>query len=267
MPRLAVNGIELNYRLEGDGPETVVLVCGLGDDLTSWGGQMPDLLAAGYRVLRFDNRGIGESSKPNGPYSTKQMAQDTKALVDALGLARFHLLGYSMGGMIAQEYALAYGRDLASLTLGSTLAWPGPYCERLFAMWQAMAEAKGTAFAMRDVVLHCFTPPFFEREPALAAEFEKAYYETAQPTEAFLAQLGAIQSHDARDRVGRIEAPTLVLVGEEDVLIPVVQSRDLFARMPGAEWKAIPGAHASVWEFPKSFNAAVLDFLGRRRQS
>ena len=81
----SVNGIELNYRLEGDGEETIVLINGLADDLESWALQMDDFLAAGYRVLRFDNRGIGASSKPAGPYSSEMLAADTKALADSLG--------------------------------------------------------------------------------------------------------------------------------------------------------------------------------------
>src|SRR5580704_12991590 len=104
MPTAALEGIEINYRIEGDGPETVVLVNGLADDLETWGDQVPALLEAGYRVLRFDNRGVGLSSKPLGPYTTAMFAADTKALVDQLGVGDFHLLGVSMGGMIAQEY-------------------------------------------------------------------------------------------------------------------------------------------------------------------
>src|SRR4249920_2247788 len=116
MPVTRVNDIDVNYRLEGGGPETIVLVNGLADDLETWVEQMGDFLAAGYRVLRFDNRGIGKSGRPRGPYTTAQMAADVKALVDHLGLKKFHLVGVSMGGMIAQEYALAHGGDLKSLS-------------------------------------------------------------------------------------------------------------------------------------------------------
>ena len=120
MPVARVNGIELNYKLEGDGEETIVLINGLADDLETWVLQMDDLLDAGFRVLRFDNRGIGSSSKPAGPYSSRMLADDAKALADHLGLAGFHLMGISMGGMIAQEYAIAHGGDLRSLTLACT---------------------------------------------------------------------------------------------------------------------------------------------------
>src|SRR5262250_3914166 len=108
MPAARINDIDVNYRLEGQGPETIVLINGLADDLETWAFQMHDFLAAGYRVLRFDNRGIGASSKPAGPYSSRMLADDAKALADELGITGFHLMGVSMGGIIAQEYALAY---------------------------------------------------------------------------------------------------------------------------------------------------------------
>src|SRR5437870_12941595 len=99
MPIADVNGISLNYRLEGDGDETIVLVNGLADDLETWVFQVDALLAAGYRLLRFDNRGVGGSLMPPGPYTTELFAEDTKALVDELALRDFHLVGVSMGGM------------------------------------------------------------------------------------------------------------------------------------------------------------------------
>lgn len=139
MPMVTVNNVDLHYRLEGDGPETIVLINGLADDLETWMEQVPDFLGAGHRVLRFDNRGIGKSGRPKGPYTTALMAQDAKALVDHLKIRDFHLVGVSMGGMISQEYALAYGGDLRSLTLCCTYAAPGPFCSRMFKLWQDMA--------------------------------------------------------------------------------------------------------------------------------
>ena len=121
-----MNGIDLHYELDGDGPDTIVLINGLADDLETWVLQMEDLLGAGYRVLRFDNRGVGKSSAPPGPYTSRMLADDAKALVDELGLTGFHLMGTSMGGMIAQEYAINHGADLASATLLEHLRRAGP---------------------------------------------------------------------------------------------------------------------------------------------
>jgi 3-oxoadipate enol-lactonase len=258
-----VNGIEVNYKLEGDGPETIVLINGLADDLETWVLQMDDFLAAGYRVLRFDNRGVGQTTKPQGPYTSRMLADDAKALVDELGMRDFHLMGVSMGGMISQEYALAYGGDLRTLTLACTYAAPGPFCSRMFAMWQDLAPINGVPFIMRDVTLWAFTVPFFEEREDEAKEFEAEMAAMDMTVEAYLAQLNVIQTHDATGRLGQISTPTLVLVGEEDILIPVRLSKRLRNQIPGAEWATTRGGHACMWEHPSEFNRTYLDWIGR----
>jgi 3-oxoadipate enol-lactonase len=258
-----VNDIDVNYKLEGDGPETIVLINGLADDLESWAFQMDDLLGAGYRVLRFDNRGIGASAKPAGPYSSRMLADDAKALVDSLGITDFHLMGVSMGGMIAQEYALAYPGDLRTATFACTYAAPGPFCSRMFAMWELMAPVTGVPFIMRDVTLWAFTVPFFEERGEEAAEFETAMRYMDQPVHAYLAQLAVIQQHDTTARLGQLSVPALVLAGEQDILIPASLSRRLADQAPGAEWATTKGGHACLWEHPAEFNQAFLEFIKR----
>lgn len=260
MSTAEVNGISINYRLEGEGDETIVLVNGLADDLESWGYQTPALVEAGFRVLSFDNRGVGESDKPAGPYTTAQFAADAKALVDGLGVGGFHLVGVSMGGMIAQEYAIAYPGDVRSLTLACTYAAPGPFCSRMFAMWAEMAPVMGLRTVMQDVTLWAFTQEFFETRGDELAEFEEAMASLPQPVDAYLAQLSSIQTHDATARLGRITAPTLVLAGEVDILIPVELSRRLHQGIPGSQWSTVPGGHACCWEHPEPFNDAVIAF-------
>jgi 3-oxoadipate enol-lactonase len=258
-----VNGIELNYRLEGDGAETIVLINGLADDLESWVLQVDDFLAAGYRVLRFDNRGVGASSAPAGPYSSAMLAADAKALVDSLGVRDFHLMGVSMGGMIAQEYALSYPADLRSVTFACTYATPGPFCSRMFAMWADMAPVLGVPFVMRDVTLWAFTVSFFEQRGTELAEFETAMRYMTQPVHAYLAQLAVITEHDTTSRLGQITVPTLVLAGEEDILIPVSLSRRIHDAIPGSDWATTKGGHACCWEHPAEFNKTFLDFVRR----
>jgi pimeloyl-ACP methyl ester carboxylesterase len=263
MPFAAVNGIDVHYRVAGAGPETIVLVNGLADDLETWAFQEAELTAAGYRLLMFDNRGIGKTSKPAGPYSSRLLADDAKALVDHLGLTGFHLLGVSMGGMIVQEYALAYPEDLRSVIMACTYAAPGPFCSRMFAMWADAAPVLGIPFVMRDVTLWAFTTEFFSSRAGELAGFETAMRYMDQPVPAYLAQLAVIQQHDTTDRLGAITTPTLVLAGEQDILIPVSLSQELHKAIPGAEWQTVQGGHACIWEHPASFNNAVADFVRR----
>lgn len=261
MPYAQVNGINLHYRLEGQGPETLVLINGLADDLESWSEQMDDFLNAGFRVLRFDNRGIGKSERPAGVYTTRQMADDAKGLVDHLNIQDFHLLGVSMGGMIAQEYVLAYPADLRTVSLCATYAKPGPFCTRMFEFWRDIAPTVGAAEIMRDVTVWAFTQEFFEtREDELIA-FEADMKQLDQTPDEYLAQLNSIIMHDAHDRLDQIKTPTLVLAGDQDILIPVNLSRCLCAGITGAEWATTKGGHACLWEHPKPFNAQVLKFL------
>jgi pimeloyl-ACP methyl ester carboxylesterase len=263
LPTAQVNGISLNYQIDGEtgSKGTIVLINGLADDLTSWGFQVPALVEAGWRVLSFDNRGIGKSDRPAGRYTSRQMADDAKALVDQLGITGFHLMGVSMGGMISQEYAIAYPGDLKSVTLACTYGKADAFCQTMFAMWADIARRIDVPFVMRDVALWAFTGPFFSKRPDEAADFATAMAALDMDVETYLAQLNVIQQHDALSRVGGIKVPTLVLAGEEDILIPVRLSRELQQAIPSAKWKTTPGGHACLWESPEPFNAAFLDFL------
>jgi 3-oxoadipate enol-lactonase len=168
-----------------------------------------------------------------------------------------------MGGMIAQEYALAFGDGLRSVSLVATYAEPGPFCAKLLDMWAEIVRASGVEAVVREVLLWCFTPAFYEDQRELAQEFDDGIAGIRLTAAGFLAQLAAIQRHDTTERLGALGLPTLVLAGEADMLIPPIQSRRLHAAMPGAEWVTVQGGHAALWEFPETFNAAVLDFIGR----
>lgn len=263
MPTAQINGITLNYQIDGPhtAPETVVLINGLADDLESWGFQIPALVEAGFRVVRFDNRGIGKSDAPAGDYSSRLLADDAKALVDLLGIKGFHLMGVSMGGMISEEYAIAYPGDLKSLTLACTYGKADAFCQTMFAMWADLAKAISVPFVMRDVALWAFTGPFFENRPEDAAAFAEAMAALPMSLDAYLSQLAVIQAHDATDRLGQIKVPTLVLAGEEDILIPVRLSKKLQEAIPGAAWATVPGGHACLWESPEPFNTTFLNYV------
>jgi pimeloyl-ACP methyl ester carboxylesterase len=170
-----------------------------------------------------------------------------------------------MGGMIDQEYAVNYGSDLRSVTFGCTYAAPGPFCSRMFAMWQDLAPVMGVGFVMRDVTLWSFTTSFFAERPDEAAELERAMRYLDQPVPAYLSQLAAIQDHDTRAELPALSVPTLVLAGEEDILIPVPLSRELQQLVPDSVWATTPGGHACMWEHPQQFNRVLIGFLDGQR--
>jgi 3-oxoadipate enol-lactonase len=270
MPSVEANGISISYDLHYP-PHSIstptspfayiVLINGLADPKETWSLQIPALTAAGFTVLIFDNRGIGLTSSPAGPYTASLLAADAKSLTMHLQLPKFHLMGVSMGGMIAQQYALDYPADLLSLTLACTYAAPGPFCSRMFSMWADMVPIMGVPFVMRDVTLWAFTQDYFETREDELGEVETAMKYMTQSTPGYLAQLAAIQQFDTTKRLHEIKVPTLVLAGEQDILIPVALSRKLHDLIPLSRWKTVLGGHGCMWEYPGSFNEAFLEFL------
>jgi 3-oxoadipate enol-lactonase len=133
----------------------------------------------------------------------------------------------------------------------------------MFAMWADLAPVLGVPFVMRDVTLWAFTLPFFTDRGEDLAEFETAMRYMDQPVHAYLAQLAVIQNHDTIARLGEITVPSLVLAGEQDILIPVALSRQIHEAISGSEWATTKGGHACLWEHPAEFNQIYLDFVRR----
>ncbi len=260
MPRIALGDLEIDYRIDGAGPKTLVLVNGLADAKESWEAQVA-AFAGSYRVISYDNRGVGATTVTTGPYSTRQMAADLHALVDALELDRFHLIGTSMGGMIAQEYAIAHADRLRSVALCNTYAWPGPYCLRMFQLWREMIPHLGVGFTQREILLWAFTTGFVEDRPEECAVFERELAANQQDPDAYLAQLSAIETHDTRGRLAAVTCPALTLVATHDLIIYPALSQRMHEELPQSTWVETPGGHAMLWELPDAFNAAVLAFL------
>jgi 3-oxoadipate enol-lactonase len=282
MPIVRANGIDICYEVTGDPVDRpLLLIHGHGAQLIAWHDELVAQLGAlGFYVITFDNRDAGLSTHFDDAaapdvfalasgdlstlsYSIEDMADDAAMLLRALGCGAAHVLGVSMGGMIAQEYALSYPQDLRSVTFACTYAAPGPFCSRMFAMWADLAPVLGVPFVMRDVTLWAFTVPFFEERGEDLAEFETAMRYLDQPVHAYLAQLAVIQQHDTSSRLGEVAVPALVLAGEQDILIPVSLSRRIHEAIPGSEWATTKGGHACVWEHPAEFNQTFLDFVRR----
>jgi 3-oxoadipate enol-lactonase len=257
------NGIDIHYRIAGDGQQALVLVNGVGDDLDGWANQVDDFVRAGLRVISYDNRGVGQSSQPPGPYTSGEMAADLKALVTELGLPRFHLAGVSMGGVIAQEYALACRDDLLSLVLANTFAVADPFTRAAFETWVTAAETAGMAVMMRQQAPWIFSPEFYEQHPERVTELVAAAQASTQPAASFAAQMAALTGHDCAARISAVRVPTLVLAARDDIIIRPQLSRRLFEALDDGigTWHVVPGGHAAFWENPAPWNRAVIDFV------
>lgn len=259
MPNAQANGTTLHYRFDGPEDGAVVLLCNsLATDLGMWEPTVPALTQMGYRVLRYDRRGHGQSAAPPGPYSLEQLAGDVVGLMDALGLRRVHFCGLSIGGMVGQVLGAEHGDRLLSLTLADTsphMPDPAPWDERM-----AAVRSGGMAAVLEPTIERWFTPAGRERLPDVVQQVRQMILGTS--VEGYCGCAAAIQHLDNRARLPHIKAPTLVIVGEEDQGTPVAANRFIHEQVPGSGLVIIPeAAHLANMEQPDAFNGALLAHL------
>jgi len=250
------------YEEHGSG-EPVLLINGLGADHTAWALQT-DYLQRFFRVIVFDNPGVGRTEGPSGPYTTALFADTAAQLLRHLGIGRAHVVGASMGGLIAQQLAVRHPTLVRSLLLHCSWWRADRYTQALIRSWQAFARAAGMLELARQIWLWVFTPRFFEERPQAFAELERRLVEDpyAQTPQAFCDQAEACLGHEALEEVRGITAPTLITVGEADILTPPAHARALHERIPGSRLHVWPEmGHAPFWEIPDEFNALNREFL------
>jgi pimeloyl-ACP methyl ester carboxylesterase len=256
----AANGVDLWVEQEGEGDD-VLFISGLADEGACWVDQVAGLKDR-YRLTTFDNRGVGRSSTPDGPFAIADFAADTVALMDDLALERPHVVGSSMGGAIAQEIALAHPERVRSLVLNGTWCRGDRFLHEVFRNWMWSAEK---ADSIRDflvtVNLWCFSPRIWNEgtmEEWITAAEASPY---AQSVDAFCRSAQALIDHDSADRIGAIQEPTLVTVGELDLAVPPRFSEALVQRIPGARLVVIPAVgHQPFQETPQEYNRLLTDF-------
>lgn len=260
----ASDGIRLHYEVIGRSSATpVLMIQGLGADKHGWDMQrLP--LAMQYRVIALDNRGAGRSDKPFGTYSLEQMADDAIAVLDAAGVEQAHIVGASMGGAISQMIGLKYPERVISLTLACTACRNHPWRKELLHGWATAATEKGIGSMTKEAARWVIGPRSFRRLlPAFGWLGPLAMGRTPH---SFVSQVNAILDVDdsISDRLGEVTAPTLVLVGNQDILTPRGDSEEIAERMPNAELVVISGAaHGFMVEHASTFNRVLSDFLGR----
>jgi len=262
MPVISINDCKIYYEIHGQG-DPLLLIMGLRRNLEWWYCQLP-VLAEQFQVIVFDNRGAGRSDKPVMEYSIRLFAEDTAGLMDALGLNSAGILGYSMGGYIAQELALNYPDRVNKMILAST----GCGGDRAVLMsserlekFQANAGLKPEEILRKDMDIY-FSDKFVEQNSAMIEEFIEISLRHYQPADAFFRQFDACLRHDTVDRLNHLTVPTLIMTGDDDPLVPPENSHVLKELIPNAELFVFPGGrHCVMIEESDRYNQKVIDFF------
>jgi len=251
-------GTKIYWDEQGEGPP-VLLIMGLGYPSALWYRTRP-VLTRQYRTFAFDNRGVGLSDIPPGPYSIATMASDAAAVLDAAGVASAHIFGVSMGGMIAQEFALQYPARTLSLILGCTAAG-GPSAVRAESKVTDILIARGmTLEQAREAMLPYIYDPATPRE-RIEDDVHLRRRWICSP-DAYMAQLLAIRAWEGYDRIAQIAVPTLVMHGKSDALVPPANGELIAARIPGARLVLLERAsHLFLTDQTQTAHTEILEFL------
>jgi 3-oxoadipate enol-lactonase len=260
----AADGARIHYEVFGRcGAPAVLMIQGLGADKHGWDMQR-FVLARHYRVIAFDNRGAGRSDKPFGVYSIEQMADDAVAVMDDAGVVAAHVVGASMGGAISQVLAVRHPDRVLSLTLACTACRNHPWRRELLERWAQTALDRGMGAMTSEAARWVIGPRSFRRlVPAFGWLGPLAL---GRPAHSFVAQVRAILAADETlaEELTSITVPTLVIVGNQDILTPRGDSEEIADRIPGAELVVISGAaHGFMVEHASTFNKILQDFLRR----
>jgi 3-oxoadipate enol-lactonase/4-carboxymuconolactone decarboxylase len=261
MPRLTVNGVELFHEITGpEGAPVVVFSNSLGSTLEMWDSVVP-ALSRSFRCLRYDTRGHGRSGSSAAPITIDDLADDLAALLDALGIGSAHVAGLSLGGMTAMALASRRPERVASLMLIATSPYLPPAD-----FWNGRAEtvrSRGAEAVVDTIVPRWFTASFRERDPAAVSAVRQAFL-GIEPA-GYGRCCEALGAMDIRDRLAKITAPTLVLVGAEDPVTPPAMAEDIRQRIAGAELVILPkAAHLISVESPVAVAAHLRGFLERQ---
>jgi pimeloyl-ACP methyl ester carboxylesterase len=242
--------------------DDLLFIAGLGDEGTCWAGQAAEL-SASYRVTTFDNRAVGRSTVPEGEYQIVDFAEDTAAMMQALGISGAHVVGSSMGGAIAQELALRHPDLVRSLVLHGTWCASDRHFQEEVRGWQMLARAAATPRDFFMAVNVWFLAPRLYDEGTIDEWAAEAHSNPhAQSVDAFCRSAEALLSHDTRDRLHQIRCPTLVTVGSLDICTPPRLARQLADLIPGSELRVLEGAgHMPYVEDPPAFTTVVREFL------
>lgn len=261
MPKLEANDIQLYYEAHGD-REPLLLIAGAGYGGWMWFKQVAELPRY-FKVITFDNRGVGESDKPDVEYSVQMLTEDTVGLLDALEIQKANVLGISLGGFIAQQLALSYPQRVAKLILCST-SFGGPnVILPVSEVLQFMTYGTGSPQEnFRRGLELAFSAEYIQKNPKEIEYIRAQLQANPQPRYAYLRQLMAPLGFNVEGSLEQIKVPTLIMAGAEDKVLPAENSRRLAAKIKGARLIIFDGArHLFCIEKSKEVNRATIDFL------
>lgn len=260
MPNARVANIDLYYETYGKGTP-LLMIMGLKFSLLDWGEKLPQELAQHYQVILFDNRDSGRSSRAITPYSIADMANDASGLLAELGITKAHVFGISMGGMIAQHFALNYAGKLDKLILGCTMA--GGNCSKSGSIGGIALSSNQSQQDGDDALWQSlFTKEFIDNNRQDLKRFTQKTKQYHSEPAAMERQLHAIFTHNTCNSLRNITAPTLVLTGDQDRAIPPENSKVLTNSIPGAKLEEIKdAAHAFCYSHPDETADFVINFL------
>jgi 3-oxoadipate enol-lactonase len=268
MPHLRSNGVQLYYEEHGSG-EPLVLIMGFTVSSIGWHWNIP-AFAEDFRTIVFDNRGVGQSDKPDTPYSMTMFADDTVGVLDGLGIDQAHIFGISMGGMIAQEFALRYPQRVKTLILGCTnCGGPNAVLSKDPDVLNLLNNIEATDVQQAALVMTkvAVTPWFMQKHMDVLLQLNQLSLQYPTPKHGMIRQMQAIQGHDTYERLPQITAPTLVVTGKEDGLVPPENSVTLAQRIPNADLSILANAsHLFNIELPDTTAEVVKGFIRRRRE-
>ncbi|EHN10484.1 alpha/beta hydrolase [Patulibacter medicamentivorans] len=261
MPTAICNGVELHHEVHGEGTP-LICVHGLGADLREWEANLP-AFAARHRTVVLDNRDVGRSGYVEQPYEVEDLAADVLALADHLGIERFHLLGASLGGAIAQHVALAAPARVRTLTVAVSWAGGGRWWRaRGRALWRAVPQMTPEEVVDQLLMLSLSAAAYEDDAQRSAAAERLLANPHPQRPEGFWRQARAANRHEVRERLRELTMPVHVIGAEQDVMVPVWMSRELAMLVPNAQLTIVEGAaHGLNLERAAEFNALVLRFL------
>lgn len=262
MPHAELGERRIFYEEHGSG-DPVLLVNGLGADHTAWALQTESLQES-FRVIVFDNPGVGQTEGPRGPYTTALFADVAASLLGHLEIERAHVVGASMGGLIAQQIGVRHPAAVRSLAIHCPWWEADPYTSALMRSWQAIARAAGMPDLLRQIWLWVFTPRYYAEHPEAFVELERQAADSPHPqtVDAFCDQAEAVVNHVALEEVRSIDVPTLITVGDRDIFTPPTHARTLHGRIRGSVLHIWPEmGHAPFWEIPDAFNRLNREFL------